>query len=76
MKKLRYAVEQRLRFIDFLLNEYGYINRSAITDYFDVSLPQATRDLQQYKSMAPKNAEYSSIEKVYRRTRGFKRIYQ
>lgn len=31
---MNYAVQQRLRFIDFLLYHYGRINRSVIMDYF------------------------------------------
>ena len=47
-KDMTYAVEQRLRFIDFLLHQYGVLNRSAIMDYFGISQPCATRDIQEY----------------------------
>ena len=72
---MRYAVEQRMRFIDFLLHQYGYINRGALVDYFDISMPQASRDIQEYIKMAPENIEYSVTDKVYKRTHKFNRVY-
>ena len=36
--RMRYAIEQRLRLIDFLLHQYGSVNRSALEDYFGVSV--------------------------------------
>lgn len=53
------AVLARWRFIDFLLDHYGTLNRSALVDYFGISLPQATHDIQGYLRHAPGNAEYS-----------------
>lgn len=73
---MRYAVEQRMRFIDFLVYQYGYINRSALIDYFDVSMPQASRDINDYKKLAPDNIEYSVTDKVYKKTSKFKRLYR
>lgn len=72
---MNYAVEQRLRFIDFLLHQYGLVNRSALTDYFGISEPQATRDFQEYKSIAPDNMEYGSVSKAYLRTEKFTRVW-
>ena len=73
--KPTYAVEQRLRFIDFLLMHYGTLNRIAIMDYFGVSKPQAAIDIREYLSIAPENAIYDKSAKTYRRTEGFKRVY-
>jgi hypothetical protein len=42
-KKHTYAVEQRLRLIDFLVAQYGHVNRSALCDYFGISEQQASR---------------------------------
>lgn len=73
---MTYAQKQRLRFIDFLLNQYGHINRSAIMGYYGVSAPQASRDFKYYIQLAPNNMEYSKTDKLYRRTNKFKRIWQ
>lgn len=72
---MKYAVEQRLRLIDFLLRQYGSINRSAIMDYYGVSMPQASRDFKDYMGLAPANMEYSKADKMYRRTLSFESVW-
>ena len=46
---LRWGVEQRLEFIEFRLFWEGGVNRSDITACFGVSVPQASKDLSQYR---------------------------
>lgn len=75
-KKLTYAVEQRLRLIDFLLQHYGTINRSAIMDYFGVSMPQASADIRDYLDIAPNNAIYDNRAKTYKRSNCFVRVWK
>lgn len=75
VKNLTYAVEQRLRFIDFLLYHYGTLNRSAIMDYFGVSMPQASTDIRDYLDIAPNNAIYDKSEKTYKRSETFVRVW-
>jgi predicted DNA-binding transcriptional regulator YafY len=62
---LRWGVEQRLEFIEFRLFWEGGVNRSDITDYFGVSVPQASKDLSQYQALAPENIVYDRSEKRY-----------
>lgn len=69
------ALTLRLRFIDFLLDHYRQLNRSAIIDYFGVSTPQASMDMQQYLLRAPDNAVYDRRARVYRATGQFRRIW-
>lgn len=73
--KLTYAVEQRLRFIDFLLYQYGTLNRSAIMDFFGVSEPCASRDIAHYIELAPENTVYDKNAKTYIRGAKFKRVW-
>jgi hypothetical protein len=73
--KLTFALAYRLRFIDFLLAEYGTINRHAICDYFGLSMPQATNDIATYNEIAPGNTTYDMKAKTYRRTRDFVRVF-
>lgn len=73
---MKYAVEQRLRFLDFLFSHYGTANRIALEDYFGISTPQATKDFAQYMQMAPDNIRYCTSEKVYRRNPEFKRVWK
>lgn len=70
-----YAIDQRLRFIDFLLHEYGAINLSALIGYFGISRPQASMDIREYMKIAPDNVEYDKSKKVYKRTPDFCRAW-
>lgn len=72
---LNYAVEQRLRLLDFLLDHYGTVNRAALMDYFGISVAQASNDIQTYLAIAPTNATYDASAKTYRSTQGFVRVW-
>lgn len=69
---LRWGVEQRLEFIEFCLFWEGGVNRSDITRYFGVSVPQASKDLSQYQALAPENVAYDRSEKRYFATTDFR----
>jgi len=73
--KRKYTEEQRLRFIDFLLAQYGHINRSAIMDYFGVGEATATRDFSEYKKMSTNNMVYNNTDRTYYKTQYFERIW-
>jgi len=68
---IRWGVEQRLEFIEFRLFWEGGVNRSDITSYFGVSVPQASKDLSQYQALAPENIAYDKSRKRYLKTKGF-----
>src|SRR5262245_33932477 len=68
---LRWGVERRLEFIEFRLFWEGGVNRSDITRYFGVSVPQASKDLSQYQALAPENIMYDKSEKRYLKTDRF-----
>jgi predicted DNA-binding transcriptional regulator YafY len=65
-------VERRLEFIEFRLFWEGGINRSDITDFFGVSVPQASKDLSQYQELAPGNMDYDRSGKRYLTSAKFK----
>lgn len=75
MEKLNYAVEQRLRFIDYLLYRYGHINRHVLREYFGVATATATRDFTIYKKLAPNNMQYSPEMRSYCKTADFETLY-
>lgn len=62
---LKWGVERRLEFIEFRLFWEGGVNRSDIIDTFDVSVPQASKDLTLYQERAPHNAIYDKSAKRY-----------
>ncbi len=64
-EKLRWSVEQRLEFIEFVLFWEGMIKRADLMDRFGVSVPQASADIKQYREIAPNNMEYDGQLKRY-----------
>lgn len=62
---LKWGVERRLEFIEFRLFWEGGVNRSDIINTFDVSVPQASKDLTLYQERAPHNAFYDKSAKRY-----------
>jgi hypothetical protein len=62
---LKWGVERRLEFIEFRLFWEGGVNRSDIINTFDVSVPQASKDLTLYQERAPQNAIYDKSAKRY-----------
>lgn len=72
---MNYAIEQRLRFIDFLLAQYGHVNRSAIMNYFGTGSASATRDFRAYEKLNPSSMTLNGSEKAYYRTQSFKRVW-
>lgn len=75
MPRMRYAIEQRLRFIDFLADHYGEVNRKHLEDFFGISTPQATKDFKEYMKIANDNIRYSTTDKTYRRNPEFVRVW-
>ena len=63
--RLRWGVERRQEYIEFRLFWEGSINRSDIMKTFNVSVPQASKDLSLYQELAPGNMEYDFKEKRY-----------
>ncbi|CAA7614891.1 WYL domain-containing protein [Magnetospirillum sp. SS-4] len=64
-RSLRWGIERRLEFIEFRLFWEGGVNRSDIIEAFDVSVPQASKDLTLYQEQAPENAIYDKSAKRY-----------
>lgn len=75
MEKLSYAVEQRVRMIDLLIDQYGSINRRVIMDCFGIGEATASRDIQIYLNMAEMNCVYDKSKKTYFKTACFERVY-
>jgi len=63
--KPRWGQSRRLAFIDLRLQYDGKINRKDIKDFFQISTPQATADLELYSETAKGNLRYDFREKAY-----------
>lgn len=72
---LTWGVERRLEFIEFRLLWEGGVNRSDIIEMFDVSVPQASKDLTLYQERAPHNAIYDKSAKRYVASAQFSPIF-
>ncbi|MGO9772268.1 MAG: WYL domain-containing protein [Roseiarcus sp.] len=72
---LKWGVERRLEFIEFRLFWEGGVNRSDIIQMFDVSVPQASKDLTLYQERAPQNAIYDKSAKRYVASAEFSPIF-
>lgn len=57
--------ERRLEFIDFRLRWEGRLNRSDLTEFFGISIPQASLDIARYLELAPGRAHYDKSSRVY-----------
>lgn len=73
--ELSWSVEQRLQFLEYRLFWEGGLNRSDIIDEFSVSIPQASKDLSLYQTLAPENLRYDKSEKSYFAADGFKPLF-
>jgi hypothetical protein len=72
---LRPALLMRLQFIECMLFHYDRINRGVVADYFGMSIPQASADINQYLTLAPGNAEYDKSARAYRKSATFERVW-
>lgn len=61
----RWGQERRLEFIDARLAWERRLNRAALTEFFGISVPQASLDLAKYMELAPANTEYDMSQKTY-----------
>jgi len=61
----RWGQDRRLEFIDSRLAWEGRLNRAALTDFFSISIPQASLDLAKYMELAPANTVYDPSQKTY-----------
>ena len=64
----------RLRFIDSMMDYYGWMNREHLTDLFGISVPQASNDLGDYKMEFPDNIVYNLSAKRYERSATYRRV--
>lgn len=69
--QVKLSQERRLRFIDFRLHWGGRINRRDVTDFFKISVPQASADIARYAELAPGNLEYDTSSRTYVATPAF-----
>lgn len=66
---MRYFERERLAWIEETLRVFGFINRAHLMIKFDISMPQASKDLQTFQKLNPGALHYDTSSKFYRRQR-------
>src|SRR5947208_1700764 len=71
----RWGQERRLEFIDYRLRWDGHLNRSDLTGFFGISVPQASLDLSEYTKRAPDNLAYDASVRIYKSGPSFRPLF-
>lgn len=69
------AQRDRLAFVELRLRFVGEIRRQDLVTRFDIQAAAATRDIAQYKEMAPRNMQYDTKSKVYVQSSWFRPLF-
>ena len=72
LSDIKMVQRRRLAFIEFHLLWEGEIGRRKLQEQFDISAPQATKDLSTYVSLCPDAMHYDPRQKAYIPTKDFK----
>jgi len=70
------AVLKRLSHIDFRANFLGVVTRSDLISRFGIKEAASTRDITEYRNLAPDNLEYDGVRKTYMRSDNFKPLFE
>lgn len=73
---VKWSQERRLQFIDFRLQWEGRINRKDVTEFFKISVPQASADIARYVELAPNNLQYDTSSRTYIATAKFEPAFE
>ena len=73
---VKWSQERRLQFIDFRLQWEGRINRRDVTEFFKISVPQASSDISRYAELAPTNIHYDGSSRTYVTTSEFSPLFE
>lgn len=71
LEDLTQAQRDRLAFIELRLRFLGEIGRQHLVGRFGIKTAAASRDLAQYRDLAPRNLRYDARDKSYLRTEDF-----
>ena len=75
LPEMTQAQRDRLAFVELRLRFVGEIRRQDLVTRFGIQAAAATRDIAQYKEMAPRNMEYDTKGKVYVRASWFRPLF-
>ncbi|MCG9124885.1 WYL domain-containing protein [Laribacter hongkongensis] len=76
LERLPRAQRERLSHIDFKLYFLGELRRADVVERFETGPAGATRDIAQYREIAPENLELDQATKAYRPTPEFTPLFE
>lgn len=76
LKDISPAQLKRLAHIDFRANFMGSITRSDLINRFGIKEAAATRDITEYRGLAPENLLYDQTNKIYKRSDSYKPLFE
>lgn len=76
LKNISPAQQKRLSHIDFRVNFLGSIARHDLISRFGIKEAAATRDITEYRRLAPVNLDYDQTRKIYTRSDKFKALFE
>ena len=76
LERLPRVQRERLSHIDFKLYFLGELRRADVVERFETGPAGATRDIAQYREIAPENLELDPVTKVYRPTSDFVPLFE
>jgi len=75
LPEMTQAQRDRLAFAELRLRFVGEIRRQDLVTRFGIQAAAATRDIAQYKELAPRNLEYDTKSKAYVRSEWFRPLF-
>lgn len=75
LPEMTQAQRDRLAFAELRLRFVGEIRRQHLVARFGIQAAAATRDIAQYKKLAPRNLEYDTKSKAYVRSEWFRPLF-
>lgn len=76
LSEIAQSQRDRLAFIELRLRFLGEIRRQDLVARFGIQAAAATRDIAQYKDIAPRNLDYDTKGKVYVRSDWFRPVFE
>lgn len=76
MDDISQVQRERLAHIDFRLYFLGSVGRNDLVKRFGIKEAAATRDLAQYRDLAPQNIEYDTKAKLYKVSKAFRPLFR
>ncbi|WP_297505534.1 WYL domain-containing protein [Ferrovum sp.] len=75
LPEMTQAQRDRLAFVDLRLRFVGEIRRQDLVTRFGIQAAATTRDIAQYKELAPRNMEFDTKGKIYVRASWFRPLF-